>query len=298
MFYILGISHSFTRSIDGELGDIFAVSDQTLRCYTDDEIKKLLSQNIILDLPSIEVLVERGFGKLIGVNNVSRIGLNDSAYSLEEMEESFFGAMDGGVKARMCAQRCADPIGVMEFTDGVEVLSTIKGAELDVKFPGSGLFANELGGKIYTTCYPLGTGQFYMAYFNRVRQEAWSKLLFKMDGRGQTIACGHPFHVHAHNIDGGISIAATNVIYDTSENVILKLPAADIDGKRFQCLDLRYSESAFGIQKEAKRQTCSAKAGNAQWFDVQPEIEIEDGVATLTFDLQVPTLKTAFITIR
>jgi len=274
VFYILGVSHAFTRSIEGEKGDIFAVSDQTLRCYSDEEIKQLLSQNVILDLASTDILVQRGFGDLIGVKKVSRIKLEESAYSLEEVEGSFFGKMEGDVKPRMCAQRCADPIGVLDYTPDTEVLSTIQGAAFDIKFPGSGLFTNELGGTVYTTCYPLGTAQFYMAYFNRVRQEYWSKILFKMGGRGQTIAAGHPFHVHAHNINGGISIAATNVIYDTAENVVIQLPVADVEGKSFQVLD------------------------NAQWINIQPKVEIASAVATLTFDLQVQTLESAFITIR
>ncbi|QHI69124.1 hypothetical protein [Tichowtungia aerotolerans] len=274
VFYILGISHSFTRDIKGKDGDIFAVSDQTLRSYSDEEIKTLLSQNIILDLPSVEVLVQRGFGDLIGVTNVSRIKLDDSAYSLEEVEESFFGKLAGGVAPRMCAQRCADPIGVFEPAGNAEVLSTIKGAEFEIKFPGAQLFTNELGGTVFSTCYPLGTAQFYMAYFNRVRQEFWTQLLFKMSGQGQTIACGHPFHVHAHDIKDGISVACTNVIYDTSKNVVIKLPAAEIDGKSFQTLE------------------------KATWVDVQPQVEIEDDIATLTFDIQVPTLKSAFIVIR
>jgi hypothetical protein len=276
VFYILGISHSFTRDIHGEKGDIFAVSDQTLRCYPDDEIEKLLSQNVILDLPSIEVLVQRGFGKLIGVNNVSRITLEESAYSLEEVEESFFGALEGGVKPRMCAQRCANPIGVLELAEGAEVLSTIKGAEFDEKFPGSGIFTNELGGTIHTTCYPLGTAQFYMAYFNRVRQEYWSKVLFKMAaGKGsQTIAAQHPMHVHAHDIEDGISIAATNVVYDTTEQVAIQLPATEVEEKSFQILE------------------------NSQWRNIQPEIEIDKNVATLTFDLQIKTLESAFIVVR
>jgi hypothetical protein len=274
VFYILGISHAFTRSIEGNEGDIFSVSDQTLRCYTDEEIKILLSQNVILDLSSTEILVQRGFGHFIGVESVTRTKLEESAYSLEEVEESFFGEMEGGVKPRMCAQRVASPIGVLEYAAGVEVLSTIKGAEFDDKFPGSGIFTNELGGKIYSCCYPLGTAQFYMAYFNRVRQEYWSKVLFKMGGRGQVIAAGHPFHVHAHDIEGGISIGATNVIYDTSENVILQLPADDVAGKKFQTLE------------------------KAQWVDIQPEVVLGNRIATLTFDLQVQTLETAFITIR
>lgn len=273
VFYILGISHSFTRNIEAEEGSIFAVSDQTLRCYDEYEIRILLSQNVILDLASTEILVQRGFGHLIGVESVSRIKLEESAYSLEEVEESFFGKLGGDVKPRMTAQRCASPIGVLNYAPETEVLSTIKGAEFDDKFPGSGIFTNKLGGTIYTSCYPLGTAQFYMAYFNRVRQEYWTKLLFKMGGRGQTVATGHPFHVHSHNIDGGISVAATNILYDTSENVVLKLPATDLDGRKFQTLE------------------------DAKWIDIQPEVQTENGVATLTFDLQVETLKTAFITI-
>ncbi len=273
-FYILGISHSFTRSLESDAGDIFAVSDQTLHCFSDDEIKTLLSKNLILDLPGTEILVQRGFGPLIGIESTSRTGLEESAYSIEEVAPLLFGAMEGGVKPRMCAQRCAGELGVFSYIPEAEVLSTIKGPELDSKFTGSALFQNELGGTIFTTCYPLGTAQFYMAWFNRVRQEFWTKLLFKMDGRGQTVACGHPLHVHAHNIEGGISVAATNVVYDTAEQVVIKLPAADIAGKKFQTLEA------------------------AQWVDIQPEIEVSDNVATLTFDLQVPTLKTAFITIR
>ncbi|VGO22905.1 hypothetical protein [Pontiella sulfatireligans] len=276
VFYILGISHSFTRDIHGEKGDIFAVSDQTLRCYSDDEIKILLSQNIILDLPSSEVLVQRGFGSLIGVKNISRTKLEESAYSMEEVEEAFFGKMEGDVKPRMCAQRVATPIGVLNYAEGTETLSTIKGAEFDAKFPGSGMYRNELGGTVYTTCYPLGNAQFYMAYFNRVRQEYWSKVLFNMSkGNGsQTIATGHPFHVHAHDLEGGISIACTNVIYDTSENVSLQVNAHEIEGKKFQTLE------------------------NAAWVNIDPQIEIEGHVATLSFDLQVRTLETALIVMR
>ena len=276
VFYILGISHSFTRAIEGEEGDIFALSDQTLHCFSDDDIKILLSRNVILDLPSIEILVQRGFSHWIGVESTSRTGLEESGYSIEEVETSFFGELDGGVKPRMCAQRCTSPIGVLKYAPDVEILSTVKDAEFDNLFPGSGLFTNELGGTVYTTCYPLGTAQFYMAYFNRVRQEYWGKVLFKMAaGKGsQTIACGHPLHVHAHNIEGGISIAATNVIYDTTENIVIQLPSAEIAGRKFQTLE------------------------RAQWVDIQPDVKIEGGVATLIFDLQVETLKTAFITIH
>lgn len=277
IFYVLGISHSFTRSIEAEKGAVFAVSDQTVRCYSDAEIKTLLSQNIILDLPSTEILVQRGFGKLIGVKNVSRTKLSESAYSMEEVETSFFGKLPGDVKPRMCAQRCADPIGVLEYEPGVEVLSTVKGAEFDVKFPGSGLFTNKLGGTIYTCCYPLGTAQFYMAYFNRVRQEYWTKVLFRMSAGNsdQTIAAGHVMHVHAHNIADGISVAATNVIYDTTEKFSIKLPKKDVKGKVIRML---------GAQ--------------AKWKTIQPKVTVSGDIAEIHLELPLKPLQSVFLTIR
>lgn len=277
VFYALGISHAFTRNIKAEEGDVLAVSDQTLRCYSDDEIKQLLSQNLILDLASVEVLVQRGFGSLIGVNAVERVKLNDVAYSLEEVRPEFFGALDGDVRARMCAQRCADPIGKIGYSEGVEVLSDIKKATLETVFPASGLFRNELGGCIFSSVYPLGTAQFYMAYFSVVRQDYWTKLLFKMGGASssQVVAQGHVMHVHSHDIEGGIFVAATNVVYDKTETFTIKLAAADVAGKTIQMLN-----------------------DDAVWETTEPVVSTEGDVASLTFDRALEPLQAAFITIR
>jgi len=69
-------------------------------------------------------------------------------------------------------------------------------------------------------------------------------------------------------------VAATNVIYDTAEQVVIQLPASDIKDRRFQTLK------------------------QAQWIDIQPKIKLDNHVATLVFGIQVPTLETAFILIR
>lgn len=284
VFYALGISHTFTRSIEGEDGDIFAVSDQTLRAFSDREIEALLCRNVLLDLPSVAVLIDRGFGARIGVRSVSQMTLQDAAYSYEEVDEHFFGSSGPGVKARMCAQRCADPIGLLEYSPEVHVISSLKNATGDTMAPASGIFENSLGGRIYTTCYPLGGSQFYMAYFNRVRQEYWTKLLFQMSPRNghQTIACEHPFHLHAHDLKEGILIGASNVIYDTSESFVLKLPFADIKGRSFHVMQPAQSSDENGMI----------------WAQVEPVIEVADQVATLTFDYQVRVLDFIFIHIR
>jgi len=276
-FYVMGVSHSFTREVKQDPEAVYAVSDQTLRCLSDAEIEELLAQKVILDLPSTEILVQRGFGSLIGVNTIKRVTLEETAYSLEEIEPSLFGELEGGVQARTCALRCANPIGQLDYTSDVELLSMIKDPEFEPKFPGSGLFRNRSGGIVYTCCYPLGSGQFYMAYFNRVRQEYWTKVLFRMSGAGgtQTIACGHPLHLHSHNIEDGVSIAATNIIYDETDRFDLLLPAEAVDGKVIRVLDK-----------------------DANWNVINPTVQIEGALARICMHWRLRPLQSLFLTLR
>ena len=277
VFYVLGISHQFTRDIQGETGDVFAVSSQTLRCFNDDEIRKLLSQNLVLDLDSTEILIERGFGDLIGVQGVERVKLDDVAYSLEEVRTEFFGPLEGDVHPRMCAQRCADPMGRLTYAPDARVLSDIKNADLETLFDGSALYENKLGGRIFTSVYPVSGAQFYMAFFNVVRQEFWTRLLFAMGGSAssQVIAKGHPLHVHAHAIEDGLFVAATNIIYDVTDTFTIMLPAQQVQGRIYH----RLTEGA-------------------EWEEETPLVTVENDVAFLKFTQALKPLQTAFITMR
>ncbi len=276
VFYVMGVSHSFTRVVEDEEGAIYAVSDQTLWSYDDETIRRLLSKNLILDLPSVEILVERGFGDLIGVDSVERVALDDTAYSIEEISAEFFGEIEGGVAARMCAQRCADPVGRLTYADGVQVISQLKNADLKTMSAASGIYKNELGGTVYSCCYPLEGAQFYMAYFNVVRQQYWTKILFQMSGASgdQVIACGHPLHVHSHNIEAGVFCAMTNVIYDTTDKFSLKLSANAVAGKSFHWLN-----------------------DDAEWELIEPKVLVDNGMVELVFELELAPLESAFITI-
>lgn len=276
LFYVLGISHGFTRTIEEEGETIYAVSDQTLRCFSDREIERLLGQRVLLDLPSVEILVERGFGGLVGVESVDRVRLEEAAYSVEEIEPGLLSELDGGLKARMCAQRCANPIGRFVYCAAVDVLSTIKDASLSPQFPGSGIYRNELGGWIHTSCYTLGGDQFYMAYFNRVRQEYWANVLFRMSGKGscQSIASGHPLHVHAHDIEGGISVAVTNVIYDPTAEFELWFPVEAVEGKVVRVLN-----------------------EVAEWLVIEPIIDVAGYLARIKIDWRLAPLESLVVTL-
>jgi hypothetical protein len=275
VFYALGISHSFTRRIDADDNSVYAVSDQTLWCYDDDQIRNLLSKKVILDLPSIEILLERGFGDLIGVTASERVKLDDAGYSIEEVSADFFGELEGGVAARMCAQRCSDPLGKLSCASDAQILSELKTADLESFAPASALYRNELGGCIYSSCYILGGAQFYMAYFNIVRQQYWTKLLFEMGGAEteQVVVCDHPLHLHAGAIDGGVFCSVTNIIYDTTEGFTLKLAADTIKGKQCRMLNSK-----------------------AEWELVRIQVSLEDGIASVEFKVELAPLQSAFIT--
>lgn len=277
VFYALGISHGFTRGNSETEGEVVAVSDQTLRCYDDDTLLKLLSGKVILDLPSVEILVQRGLGHLIGVRDCSRVKLGETAYSLEEIRPEFFGELEGGVKARMCAQRCADPIGKIDYDEGARILSDIKTADLKTLFPATALYENELGGRVFSHVYPLATGQFYMAYFNVVRQAFWTKVLFVMGGAEskQVIAEEHPLHVHAVNLEHGFFVAATNVIYDKTESFSLRM--------------------AEGMLADHRPQVLKA---SGEWEPLEPVKEVEEGIVRLHFKMKLDPLESAMVLFR
>lgn len=276
VFYALGIAHSFTRSLDAGEGEVFAVSDQTLRCISDEGLRELLGKKLILDLPSLEILAERGFGAAAGIDSVERVSLKDAAYSMEEVETALIGELEGGVKARMCAQRCANPIGKIHYLPGARILSTVRKASLESLFPASAIFENEWGGRIFSSVYPLGTRQFYMAYFNVVRQQYWTQVLFELAGPGnrQVIASGHPLHVHSHDIEDGLFVSVSNVIYDPVERFKLHMDESVPQGRKFGILN-----------------------PDGSWRALKPEIACNEGVATVFFEVRLGPLESAFLTL-
>jgi len=69
--YILGISHSFTQDIDTLEDGPVAVSGETLRSFSDEEIEVLLSKPLLLDGISTKIMVERGFQDAIEIGRAS-----------------------------------------------------------------------------------------------------------------------------------------------------------------------------------------------------------------------------------
>ena len=274
VFYTLGISHAFTTGISEDAESIYAVSGQTLRAFDDAAVERLLRHPLLLDLPSAELLLARGFGEQIGVQTIRRASLEEAAYAIEEVDAAFLGGRDPAARPRMCAQRIAPEIGLLDCAPGARVASTLLRGDLSPLAPASVVFENRLGGRVFTACHPLGGAQFYMAYFNRLRQEFFLNLLAMLHrgASGVTIASGHPLQVHAHDLRKGLLIGVTNVIYDTAERWSLHLPVAEITGRSWRHLDR-----------------------HGRWQELPVSLHANGPLAEIEIRQPLPVLQTAFI---
>lgn len=237
VFYNLGISHGFTRHVGDNPDEVIAVSDQTLRAFENHEIEKILSRPLLLDLTSAEILMERGFGSQIGIKKIKQVTLEESAHSFEEICDPDPELFEG-IKARMCAQRNARVFGEIEYDNQAQILTRTLRADLEERFPGSALFHNSLGGRVFSTMYPFtGVAQFFPAYFSVVRHLFFRELLFRMRGQGVTVASGSPFHLHSLKTGDGFLMAASNVTYDRVDGVTFCVSSRELKGKALQRLE-------------------------------------------------------------
>lgn len=260
--YVLGIGHRYVKEIESD-GGVYAVSDQTLRAFSDAEIKRLLSGRVLLDATSVETLLERGFGKWIGIEGLHWKTLSKTGYSFEQLEE--YDIRDyGGAIPRMCAQRNSPVVAQFLPNRAVSVLSTIRKGDGSTLFPGSILYANVKGGRIFSTAYPFnGARQFFMAYFNRVRQKMVQDLLFEMSGprTAMTTVSGHMLHLHAVDIPGGIICGVSNVSYDEARRFELSLPASHLRNRRLRILNENgtWKQESFPVKTKEKKSTIMCK---------------------------------------
>ena len=120
-FFIPGISHGFTKSIDDSPSSVYAVGEQTLRCFSDKEIRKLLSKRVLLDMTSVQVLLDRNMGEHIGVRKLEKARHDKTGYSFEELTDTDLTKY-GNFHPRMCAQRQSDEIGKITYDDNARKL--------------------------------------------------------------------------------------------------------------------------------------------------------------------------------
>ena len=225
--YILGIAHRYTTEVTPERGT-YAVSDQTCRGLSDEEIMSLLGGSLLLDAKAVETLHERGFGKYVGACPVKWHKLRKAGFAYEEIIEKD-PAVYGLADPRVTAQRPAKIILEMTADRNAEIRSHIRRYDHQNMFPGSVIYRNELGGRIVSVAYWVGDHQageewFYMGYFNNYRRIFMQRMLFEIAPQNQWLF-GEDFPLQCYRVQTteGTLLACLNPATDAAPRISLKV---------------------------------------------------------------------------
>ena len=248
--FILGISHRYTKEIT-ERDSPIVVSGQTLRAFNEEELRRLLKRRVVLDADSVVVLLERGFGDLIGVSGAQWVSLRDSAYSYEEILEgdsSIYGIRN----PRMSIQRCSQELLRMEVSKSAQVVTLIRRCDHSPLWPGCVVFNNSLGGTVVSLTYQVARqAQYFMAFFNGFRRIFLQRLFFTLSPRAPlAMAAAHPLHCYRTSFPDGVRLNVFNPTDDTTDSVVIDLPSGEIKGGSWTSLD-----------------------SNGTWVAVEPQVE-------------------------
>ena len=199
-----------------------------MNAFSDEEVKQLLSNAVILDGVAAAALIKRGLGKYLGLSSPVLHYHNVSAYSYEEIDEAD-PAVYGVPYPRLTLQRACRQL--WEFTPadaGVKVLSVVKKYDHTTMFGCTFSYRNALGGKVIVLATPMGDQGddewFYMGYFNPFRRIFMQKLL-RHAAPDMAGCCTEDFPCQTVRIsyDGGVFFAALNATSDPAPQIVLNI---------------------------------------------------------------------------
>lgn len=239
VFMNMGITCRFVKTPDASR--LTAVSDQTLRAYSDSQIKTLLSNKLLLDITSLNILLERGFGEYTGVESVTNLKV-ESPYLCEKFGSIMNASWLGGTLPRMNilpgqhTVKAATVPGEVTLGNPV-VRSTIIDAEGKVIAPGLIIFQNKLGGSVMI---PIGIGS--GSYYSPERKRMMFNLIQQLCPDMKIAAAMHwaygyaqnaldaPIHIYRTAVKGGTLISLLNPSSDILYDVPFIAPDLEANG--------------------------------------------------------------------
>ena len=136
--------HAFTM---GPSPTVNAIGGPVGWSFSDEEIAEWLRGGVLLDGPAAAILVERGFGELVGMRGGRFITLEDALYSVEHCTDGEF-ALRAGAQMPLNAYGYAAGLFQGELEKGARVRSDLRGPKQDVVGHGLVTFENRLGGRV------------------------------------------------------------------------------------------------------------------------------------------------------
>ncbi len=209
----MGLPLSFRK--DGKGINCFA--GKSVGTLSDEEIKEIFTGPVVLASDSAKILVDRGYGKYIGVDVRDWVGKMPKREEIYDEPGKWTGI-----------QQNAKEIVITD--DKTEVLTRVYnetvGCEPEYLFPGSTKFKNELGGTIYVFCgTPVAPHSIHggaYSFLNETRKRQFIDIL-KEHGEAQVYYPGDAevYLKTANMQDGGYFVSFINECADPIEEIEL-----------------------------------------------------------------------------
>ena len=221
----LGIPTTYGES------NVIAACGQTIRAFSDDEIREMLSGGLLLDATAAMALGERGFARELGLRAMAEPRFLDhlGAFSAEEVFNSKFGGADRRFLTLTLPGLGGRPhFSVMEPVEEAEIISRI--VDPDAKRHHVAMFAyeNDLGGRVAVHAFDLASA-LGPAYFHPFRLEQMqSTVRWLARGKPPILVRGGGVYplCFRKDIDGRTILGLFNLTLDPWDSVTFELSEA------------------------------------------------------------------------
>ncbi|MBI3987347.1 MAG: hypothetical protein HY343_10520 [Lentisphaerae bacterium] len=195
---------------------------QNAWAYSDAEVRELLRFGLWLDAGAADILCQRGFGRQLGIRIGNWMNRETDAYAVERVVSARTGvrpAFHAGANLFQRVLRFEAAKGAETWTDIVDFMNRRVGTGLSV-------FANEWGGRVAVSAFPLNE-ELGCWNFNFQRQTLAQNLIRRLAGRkrpAMTDGAPHLFPIDLRN-GGERKIVAINLWTDPAPASI-RIPGA------------------------------------------------------------------------
>lgn len=146
--FLESLGHGLTYKAEDT--DVIALTGQTTRAMTDEQIKRILSKGVLLDASAAQVLTEQGYGEYIGVETVGPVSKLELPIAAEDFGNGVYNSPRHATRSRMLCEY--KPLA------GAEVESTFVDFNKSPLFPAMVLYENSLGGRVACFAIDLQNG--------------------------------------------------------------------------------------------------------------------------------------------
>lgn len=214
--------------------EVTLLAGDTVYAMSDDELKKLLSSNLILDASAAKALVKRGFKAQIGCDIED---MNEVFGAEFFCDEEFCGEYTN-TYASLKDTALADVKKIVDTAPSARILSLITDHDRQTVCPSMILFCNSLGGKVAVMNYRINPVTVDMRnLINYQKQTLMRNIIEYMNIKAIPAFIENPtcFALQYFNNGRNIFVGIANTSYDIADELIITFnePDADIANGRY-----------------------------------------------------------------